>query len=72
MTPTWRTGTVRLRPGFTVLAADGTETDRVDADFAVEGGYLHIRVPGTDLVQVVGAPAVEHASYPAEPADAPG
>lgn len=63
MSPTWRTGTIRLRPGYSLLDANGAETGTADGDFAIEGGYVHVRLPGAPQVQVVGAPAVELISY---------
>lgn len=67
MSPAWRTGTVRLRPGYMLLDGHGAATGTVDAAFAIEGGYVHVRVPGAPRVQVVGAPAVEHISYAEDP-----
>ncbi|WP_436773084.1 hypothetical protein [Yinghuangia sp. YIM S09857] len=63
MSPMWRTGTIRLRPGYTFRDSNGAATGTADGDFAIEGGYVHVRVPGAPLVQVVGAPAVELITY---------
>ncbi|MFJ5230170.1 hypothetical protein ACIQBJ_09745 [Kitasatospora sp. NPDC088391] len=66
MTPQPRRGTVELRPGYTVLDATGTPVDRAeDVSFTLEGGFAHLRLPGTDTVQVVSAPAVQRFAYPA-------
>ncbi|RKE20374.1 hypothetical protein [Streptomyces sp. TLI_171] len=64
MTPQFRRGTVELRPGYTVLDATGTPVDRAtDTAFALEGGFAHLRLPGTGSVQVVSAPAVQRLTY---------
>ena len=60
----WFTGTVELVPGYTVRNADGEEVGAVkDARLAVQGGYLHMEVPGTDFVQIVSAPGVRRVTY---------
>ncbi|MGW0664977.1 hypothetical protein [Streptodolium elevatio] len=64
MTPeNWRTARVELVPGYSVLKPDGASTADVEAAFAIAGGFLHLRVPGTGTVQVVSAPAVRRVTY---------
>ncbi|MEU8137339.1 hypothetical protein [Streptodolium elevatio] len=64
MTPEgWRTARVELVPGYSVLGPDGASTADVEAAFAIAGGFLHLRVPGTGTVQVVSAPAVRRVTY---------
>ncbi|GAA4950820.1 hypothetical protein GCM10023205_09470 [Yinghuangia aomiensis] len=63
MTANWRTGTVHLRDGYTLVGKDGGSTASADADFALEGGFVHVRIPGTDTVQIVSAPAVARITY---------
>lgn len=63
MTVNWRTGTVHLRPGYTLAGNDGEPTASADADFALEGGFVHVRIPGADTVQIVSAPAVARIAY---------
>ncbi|GAA2663236.1 hypothetical protein [Nonomuraea recticatena] len=48
----WRTGSVELVDGYSL------EGDLSDVLFAIEGGFMNIRVPGVDHTQIVSAPAV--------------
>lgn len=63
MTANWRTGTVHLRDGYTLVGKGGVRTASADADFALEGGFVHVRIPGADTVQIVSAPAVARITY---------
>jgi uncharacterized peroxidase-related enzyme len=50
---------VTLADGYQISAADGTDTAVVsNVDVSFEGGFVHLRHPGADLVQTVSAPAV--------------
>lgn len=64
MSMTWRTGAVNLVDGYTLRDSSGVDAPAVDGvEFAIEGGYLHVRVPGVDEIQVVSAPAVKALTY---------
>ncbi|MEV4559525.1 hypothetical protein AB0K51_21380 [Kitasatospora sp. NPDC049285] len=64
MSPQSHHGTVELRPGYTVLDADGHPVSTAtDVQVTLEGGFAHLRFPGTDTVQVVSAPAVARITY---------
>ncbi|WP_033217755.1 hypothetical protein [Kitasatospora phosalacinea] len=66
MTGPTRRGTVELRPGYTVLDATGTPVDRAeDVEFTLDGGFAHLRLPGTTTVQTVSAPALHRLTHPA-------
>ncbi|WP_214410620.1 hypothetical protein [Sphaerisporangium fuscum] len=55
----WRTGSIELVTGYTLTDADGRRARRVDdVRFAIEGGFVNVRVPGVAHVQIVSAPAV--------------
>lgn len=63
MNPVPRTASVELVDGYT-LTVDGRETTRVEqAEITIEGGFVHVRVPGADVVQVVSAPAVRKLTH---------
>ncbi|MFE2105178.1 hypothetical protein ACFXAF_04805 [Kitasatospora sp. NPDC059463] len=64
----WREGArVELRPGYALLDGAGVaRTHLTGVRLAIEGGFVHVAVPGADGVQVVSAPAVARLSYPAE------
>jgi hypothetical protein len=50
---------VELADGYHVADADGVDTSTVsNVDVSFEGGFVHLRHPGADLVQTVSAPAV--------------
>ncbi|MFE1882057.1 hypothetical protein [Streptomyces diastatochromogenes] len=63
---TWREDvSVELTPGYTLVDADGAPAARLTAvRIAVEGGYVHVAVPGVNDIQVLSAPAIRHLSYP--------
>ncbi|MFF5209222.1 hypothetical protein [Streptosporangium sp. NPDC000396] len=55
----WRTGSVELVDGYTVIDGKGLRVGRVESiRFAIEGGFVNIEVPGVEHVQIVSAPAV--------------
>ncbi|GAA2742657.1 MULTISPECIES: hypothetical protein [Kitasatospora] len=59
MTREWRTGSIELVDGYALLDGEGREVRRLAGiEFAVEGGYLNVRVPGRDGLQLLSAPAV--------------
>ncbi|WP_380283902.1 hypothetical protein [Kitasatospora purpeofusca] len=70
----WREGaSIELMSGYALL--DGARTPRTrltGVRLAIEGGFVHVAVPGTADVQVVSAPAVARLEYPAPPADPAG
>jgi hypothetical protein len=65
MTLTWRNvDLIELRDGYSVAGPDGDLTGRLThVEVAIEGGFMHIRVPGADKTEVVSAPALRHVSY---------
>lgn len=70
----WREdATVELVAGYRFTLAGGVSTSRLTGvRFAVEGGFVHVAVPGRAGIQVVSAPAVRRIDYPvpaAPPAD---
>jgi hypothetical protein len=55
----WRPGRVELRAGYSLVDADGIHQSTVDGvEFALEGGFVNVRIPGVAQVQLVSAPAV--------------
>lgn len=55
----WREGTIVLVPGYWLLDASGERVESLDGvEFAVEGGYVNVRVEGRPDVQLVSAPGV--------------
>ncbi|MFF7245424.1 hypothetical protein ACFZBU_16140 [Embleya sp. NPDC008237] len=67
MTRTWHDASVELVDHYSVIGADGTPTGSVPAArVAIEGGFAHLDIPGTGVVQVVSAPAVRLITYRAE------
>ncbi|MFI7006335.1 hypothetical protein [Streptomyces sp. NPDC050145] len=67
MSREWRRGTIELDTAYTVFSADGRRVSRATGvDFAIEGGFVNIRVPGVPRVQVVSAPAVRLITVEAE------
>lgn len=69
MTRTWHTASVELVDGYPVRGADGVPTTSVPtARVAIEGGFAHLDIPDTGVVQVVSAPAVRLITYREEPA----
>ncbi|MFI9251159.1 hypothetical protein [Streptomyces sp. NPDC053069] len=63
---TWHEdATVELTPGYTLLDADGAPAARLTAvRIALEGGFVHVAVPGVNDVQVISAPGIHRLSYP--------
>lgn len=61
----WRTAeTIELVAGYTITDADGQAVAALSgADIASEGGFLHIAVPGSTIVQIVSAPALRRVTY---------
>ncbi|CAG6390749.1 hypothetical protein NMG29_10165 [Streptomyces cocklensis] len=66
--PTEYHGSVELLGGYFLIGADGNPTTLVaEADYRIEGGFVHVRIAGSGQVQVVSAPAVRrltHAGLP--------
>ena len=55
----WREASVELVDGYRVTGPDGRPTREVAlALVAFEGGFAHLDIPGTGVVQTVSAPAV--------------
>ncbi|MGW3208329.1 hypothetical protein [Streptomyces sp. NPDC001135] len=55
----WRRGSIELVAGYTITDAEGRSASRAaDVEFALEGGFVHVRLPGARHTQVVSAPAV--------------
>ncbi|GAA2362175.1 hypothetical protein [Nonomuraea africana] len=48
----WRAGSVELVEGYRLVG------DLGDVLFAIEGGFVNIKVPGVDHIQIVSAPAI--------------
>ncbi|GHJ44503.1 hypothetical protein Cs7R123_18450 [Catellatospora sp. TT07R-123] len=65
MTRDWRRGSIRLIPGYHLLNAAGLPVaELAEVDFALEGGFVNVRVPGRDDVQLVSAPALHLITCP--------
>ncbi|MEU9048256.1 MULTISPECIES: hypothetical protein [unclassified Kitasatospora] len=59
MSDDWNEASVELVAGYTVVNADGKPTSSVpQALVSLQGGFAKLRLPGTETVQVVSAPAV--------------
>ncbi|MDI1465662.1 hypothetical protein QEZ54_32295 [Catellatospora sp. KI3] len=59
MTRDWRRGSIRLLPGYHLLDAAGLPAAELPVvDFALEGGFVNVRVPGRDDIQIVSAPSL--------------
>ncbi|MFF8429083.1 MULTISPECIES: hypothetical protein [unclassified Streptomyces] len=55
----WRKGSIELVSGYTLMDAKSRPVGRADGiDFAIEGGFVHVRLPGVPGSQLVSAPAV--------------
>ncbi|MEU6068694.1 MULTISPECIES: hypothetical protein [Streptomyces] len=55
----WRRGSIELVPGYTITDADGRPVSRAEGvDFALEGGFVNVRLSGAPHTQLVSAPAV--------------
>ncbi|HTJ32732.1 MAG TPA: hypothetical protein VL738_05835 [Dactylosporangium sp.] len=64
MTIEWFEGGVELVAGYTLRNAGGEEVGAVErARLAIQGGYLHVDVPGAGVVQIVSAPGVHRVTY---------
>jgi hypothetical protein len=61
----WRdTETVQLVTGYTLEDADGIHVSTVEgARVACEGGFMHVAVPGSRIVQILSAPAIRRIAY---------
>ena len=59
----WLAADVIVVPGFEILDAEGKESASLAARVAVQGGYLHVAVPGRDDIQLLSAPAVRRVTY---------
>ncbi|MEU7144706.1 carboxymuconolactone decarboxylase family protein [Nocardia sp. NPDC046473] len=66
MTTRWRQASkVVLVEGYSLLARDGRPVRTIDdVSVTIEGGFLHVKVPGSDEIQIVSAPAVALVTYP--------
>ncbi|MET7442291.1 hypothetical protein ACWERY_05655 [Streptomyces sp. NPDC004082] len=59
MNSNWRTGSIKLMPGYTLI--DGAEQAVEQAEgvkFMIEGGFVNVQLPGAPHTQLVSAPAV--------------
>lgn len=64
MNAVWREASVELVDGYEVIGAEGRCTREVArARVAIEGGFAHLDIPGTEVVQTVSAPAVRLITY---------
>ncbi|MGV4986723.1 hypothetical protein ACWC0C_34605 [Streptomyces sp. NPDC001709] len=55
----WRKGAIELVSGYTLKDAEGRPVDRADGiEFAIEGGFVNVRIPEVPGSQLVSAPAV--------------
>jgi hypothetical protein len=65
VTLTWYdAGVVELREGYTVTGPDGAQVGRLtEVRVALQGGFLHIHVPGAEAVEIESAPAVSRVAY---------
>jgi hypothetical protein len=60
----WFEGGVELVAGYTLKNDRGEEVGSVEhARLAVQGGYLHVDVPGAGVLQIVSAPGVRRVTY---------
>jgi hypothetical protein len=61
----WREAeTVELVDGYILTDADGRHVASLDgARVASEGGFLHVAVPGSPLIQILSAPAIRRIAY---------
>ena len=59
MTRDWRKGAITLVPGYSLVDGDGERVESIEGiEFAIEGGFVNVRVPGCTETQLVSAPAV--------------
>ncbi|UXY32345.1 hypothetical protein [Streptomyces sp. HUAS TT20] len=55
----WRKGAIELVSGCTLTDADGHRLGRAEGiEFAIEGGFVNVRLLGVPYTQLVSAPAV--------------
>jgi len=55
----WRQASVELVDGYQVTGPDGRPARVITrALVTFEGGFAHLDIPGTDVIQTVSAPAV--------------
>lgn len=55
----WRHGSIELVAGYALFDANGHAVIAVaDVEFAIEGGYVNVRIPGRADTQIVPAPGV--------------
>jgi hypothetical protein len=55
----WRHGSIELVAGYRLFDANGDAVSTVaDVEFAIEGGYVNVRIPGRADTQIVSAPGV--------------
>ncbi|WP_331767006.1 hypothetical protein [Embleya sp. NBC_00896] len=73
MTRDWHDASVELLDPYPVTGSDGRPTTSVPtARVALEGGFAHLDIPGTGVVQIVSAPAVRRITYRAQDGAAGG
>ena len=59
MSAGWREASVELVDGYQVTGPDGRPTRVIAlAQVTFEGGFAHLDIPGTGVIQTVSAPAV--------------
>ncbi|MFF7990977.1 hypothetical protein ACFZDG_14465 [Kitasatospora xanthocidica] len=59
MNEDWAEASVELVDGYAVVNADGERVSSAPRALAAfQGGFVKLRLPGTETVQVVSAPAV--------------
>jgi hypothetical protein len=68
MTREWLSGSVELVTDYTLTNAEGRAVSTLaDIQFAIEGGYVHIAVPGLDHHQILSAPAIRRLTHQPPP-----
>jgi hypothetical protein len=65
MTGTHHQADVELVDGYHLLDNGSPVRGAQGAEVWFEGGFAHIRLPGSDTVQVISAPGIRRISYPA-------
>ena len=66
MTGTHHQARVELVDGYALHDPTGARVNAVEnAEVWFEGGFAHVRMAGTDTVQVISAPGIRQISYPA-------
>ncbi|GAA0677080.1 hypothetical protein GCM10010193_32900 [Kitasatospora atroaurantiaca] len=72
MNADWREASVELVDGYEVTGPDGRPTREVArALVAIEGGFAHLNIPGTGVVQTVSAPAIRVITFQPNTGGAP-